>query len=149
MNTWLQPAMQTRDMIAIVDASPLLAAAYEKDPNHRRCRQLLESRELDLVVPALVVAEVAYFLDRLYGPSAEAAFLRGLEDLDVEAPLQEEWPAIADFVERYGNFPLGTVDASIIAVADRLGTDLVVTLDYRHFRAVRKSDGRPFRLLPE
>ena len=60
-----------------------------------------------------------------------------------------DWPLIADLVECYADFPLGTVDASIAVLADRLGTDLVVTLDRRHFAAIRSPGGRSFRLLPE
>jgi hypothetical protein len=30
-----------------------------------------------------------------------------------------------------------------------LGTDLLVTLDRRHFAAIQGRDGRPFRLLPD
>jgi hypothetical protein len=41
------------------------------------------------------------------------------------------------------------VDASIVILADRLDTDLIVTLDRRHFGAIRSPRGRTFRLLPE
>ena len=44
---------------------------------------------------------------------------------------------------------LGTVDASIAVLADRLETDLIVTLDRRHLGAIRSPRGRSFRLLPE
>ena len=99
-------------------------------------------------MPALVVTEVIYLLASRYGSSIEADFLRGLSSLDVEAPWPEDWPAIADMVDRYRDFPLGGTDASIAVLAERLGTDLIVTLDKRHFGAIRMSDGRPFTLLP-
>jgi predicted nucleic acid-binding protein len=67
----------------------------------------------------------------------------------VEAPVPEEWPAIASLVEKYGDFPLGATDASVVVLAERLGTDLLITLDRRHFSAIRMSNGRPFRLLPD
>jgi hypothetical protein len=76
-------------------------------------------------------------------------FVRSLRDLNVEAPHPDDWPIIADLVERYGDFPLGTVDASIVVLADRLETDLIITLDRRHFGAIRSPRGRSFRLLPE
>ena len=41
------------------------------------------------------------------------------------------------------------MDASIAVLADRLDTDLIVTLDRRHFGAIRSPQGRTFRLLPE
>ena len=102
-----------------------------------------------LVIPALVVAEATYFIGRRLGPAAEAAFLRGLAGLDVEAPAAGDWPRIAELVEQYGDFPLGGTDASIVALAERLGTDLLITLDVRHFGAVRPRHCEAFRLLPD
>ncbi len=136
-------------MIAIVDSGPLYAAVDADDDDHARCLEVLQRVDLDLVVPALVVAEVTYLVGRRLGPDTEAAFLRGLTTLEVEAPIVEDWPLIADLVERYGDFPLGGTDASVAVLADRLGTDLIVTLDRRHFGAVRSSAGRSFRLLPD
>ncbi|MDO8671007.1 MAG: VapC toxin family PIN domain ribonuclease, partial [Dehalococcoidia bacterium] len=50
--------------------------------------------------------------------------------------------------EQYANFPLGGTDASVIALAERLGTDVIITLDRRHFGAVRRINSMPWRLLP-
>jgi predicted nucleic acid-binding protein len=135
-------------MLAIVDTGPLYATVDADDADHARCRAVLERRDLDLVVPALVVAEAAYLVGRRLGPMVEAAFVRGLTDFEIEAPSPEEWPLIAGLVERYGDFPLGTTDASVIALAERLDTDVIVTLDVRHFAAVRSAAGASFQLLP-
>ncbi len=110
---------------------------------------MLGRSDLDLVVPALVVAEVTYLVGRRLGAGIEAAFLRGLATLEVEAPAVDDWPPIAGLVERYGDYPLGGTDASVAVLAERLGTDLIVTLDRRHFGALRSAQGRPFRLLPD
>ena len=136
-------------MLAIVDASALIAAADRSEPEHARCVEVLSRRDLYLVLPALAVAEAAYVVERRLGPSAEASFARGLAGFEIDAPLPVDWPLIADLVERYADFPLGTVDASIAVLADRLGTDLIVTLDRRHFGAIRSPGGRSFSLLPE
>ena len=135
--------------IAIVDAGPLLASLDRRDPDHARSADVLRRRDLELVIPALVIAEVAHFAALRLGPRGEAAFARGLSRFSVEAPDPDDWILIADLVERYGDFPLGTVDASIVVLADRLGTDVVVTLDRRHFGSIRSPRGRTFRLLPE
>ena len=99
--------------IAILDAGPLLASLDRRDPDHLRSAEVLRRRDLELVIPTLVIAEVAHFAASRLGPSGETAFLRGLSAFEVEAPTLEDWPLIADLVERYGDFPLGTVDASI------------------------------------
>lgn len=138
-------------MIAIVDSGPLYAAIDARDPDHSRCAAVLLRPDLDLVVPSLVVAEVCYFISERLDGSVEAAFLRGLADGDIEVdtPTRDDWPLIADLVERYSDFPLGGTDASVAVLAEKLGTDIIITLDHRHFRALRMSDGRPFTLLPE
>jgi predicted nucleic acid-binding protein len=136
-------------VVVVVDSGVLYAALNDRDPDHKRCLNLLESKAHDFVVPALVVTEVSFFLQERFTPAAEASFLRGLVDFEVEAPLIDEWEPIADLVKRYGNFPLGAVDASVVVLAERFETDLIATIDYRHFRSMRMRDGRPFHLLPE
>jgi predicted nucleic acid-binding protein len=136
-------------MLAIVDTGPLYAVVDADDQDHERCRAALERADLELVVPALVVAEAAYLIGRRLGPGIEAAFVRSLADFEVEAPRADDWPEIADLVDRYGDFPLGTTDASVAVLAGRLDTNLILTLDRRHFGALRSPDGGVFTLLPD
>jgi predicted nucleic acid-binding protein len=110
---------------------------------------VLERGDLQLVIPALVVAEATYFVGRRLGPQAEAAFLLGLATFDVEAPAPEDWSRMAELVDEYRDFPLGGTDASVVALAERLGTELVVTFDRRHFGAIRPRHCESLQLLPE
>lgn len=136
-------------MLAVVDSGPLYAVTDTDDDDHERSLAVLQRPELQLVIPALVVAEVTFMVGRRLGARAEAGFLRGLTQFEVEAPLAEDWPRIAELVERYGDFPLGGADASVVALAERLGTELVITLDRRHFAAVQPRHRPAFQLLPE
>jgi predicted nucleic acid-binding protein len=45
--------------------------------------------------------------------------------------------------------PLGGTDASVVALAERLASEVVVTLDERHFAAVKPRHCAAFQLLPE
>jgi predicted nucleic acid-binding protein len=56
---------------------------------------------------------------------------------------------IAELVEQYASLPLGIVDASVIAIAERLNLTEVATADHRHFSIVRPKYVSAFRLLPE
>lgn len=134
---------------AIVDSGPLIAVANQGDPAHRACLEALQNPRYHLVIPALCVAEATYFIQARRGSKAEALFLKGLSDLDIRAPLAEDWSRIGDLVEEYSDFPLGGTDASVIALAERLRTDVVITLDRRHFGAVRPRHCERFRLLPD
>jgi uncharacterized protein len=136
-------------VLAVVDSGPLYAVTDTDDQDHQRSLATLERGDIQLVVPALVAAEVTYIIGRRLGARAEARFLRGLEHLEVEAPATDDWPRIADLVERYEDFPLGGTDASVIALAERIGSEVVVTLDRRHFAPVQPRHCAAFHLLPE
>jgi predicted nucleic acid-binding protein len=136
-------------MLAVVDSGPLYAATDADDNDHERSVDVLQRRDLELVIPTLVVAEVTYLGGRRLGAAAEAQFLAGLRDLDVEAPEADDWTRIAQLVGEYGDLPLGGTDASVVALAERLDTDVVITLDRRHFGAVRPRHRPTLRLLPE
>jgi len=62
--------------------------------------------------------------------------------------IPRHWVRIIELVAQYRDFPLGTVDASVIACAERLGIAEVVTVDHRHFRAIRPAHVEAFALLP-
>ena len=110
---------------------------------------VLQEPGLRLVIPALVITETCYLIGTRLGAAVEARFVASLADLDVRGPEASDWKRIGALVEQYANFSLGTVDGSVVVLADRLRTNLIVTLDRRHFGAVRGRSGRPFRLLPE
>jgi hypothetical protein len=55
---------------------------------------------------------------------------------------------VAELVATYEDFPLGGADASVIAVAERLGVARIATLDRRHFTVVRPRHLSAFALLP-
>jgi len=136
-------------LIAIVDTGPLYATVDDDDDDHVRSLEVFKRPDLDFVIPAFVAAEVAYLVGERLGPLIQARFIGTLAAYEVEAPSTAEWETIAQLIERYADFPLGAVDASVAVLANRLKTDLIVTLDQRHFRALRTPSGGSYSLLPE
>lgn len=135
-------------IVAVADTSALYAVADASDEQHAATLAVLERGDLDLVIPALVAAEASLLIAARLGPRAESAFLRGLREYPVEAPSAEEWTRIGELAERYADFPLGGIDASVVALAERLDTAVVVTLDRRHFLALRPRHREALELLP-
>ena len=135
-------------MLVVVDTGPLYAVVDEDDADHARCRAALEEVEHRLIIPTLVIAEATYLIGTRLGPDIEARFLTSLTRMHVEAPTPDDWPRIAELVKQYADFPLGGADASIVALAERLDIETIVTLDDRHFRAVRLRHRKAFHLLP-
>jgi predicted nucleic acid-binding protein len=51
-------------------------------------------------------------------------------------------------IGRYASLGIGLADASLVVLASRYGIRDVLTLDERHFRVLRATGGRSFRILP-
>ncbi len=98
-----------------------------------------------------MVSEVGYLIEREAGPRAEAAFAQSLaeEQFEVIDLLPTDWSRVAELLRTYADLPLGIVDASVVAVTERLKIVEVATLDRRHFTIVRPSHISAFALLPE
>lgn len=93
----------------IADAGPLVAAMDRGDPWHERVASFLANNRDPIIVPALVVAEVGYFLERRLGPPVEASFLRQLGQgaILVEQVLSPDYLRAADLIEQMLTFHLG------------------------------------------
>lgn len=134
----------------VVDTSAILAYMNSADARHAEVSDWVEGEEDDLATTPLIVAEADHLVAARGGPDALAA-LRA--DLRAGAYLVEWWAGAIEkavpVAQRYADLGLGLADASLVALAERLETTSIATLDERHFRAVRPlAGGDAFRLLP-
>jgi uncharacterized protein len=92
----------------------------------------------------------ANLLTRELGPQAEPALYDAIINgtLIVEPLSDVDWIRIRELVDRYHDLPLGGTDASVIAIAERLGATRVATIDVAHFRVVRPAHCDAFELVP-
>ena len=134
----------------VLDTSVVLAFMDRRDANHEPVREWMQVQEQELATTPLVVAELDRLVSRQGGPGAARA-LRG--DLDSSAYLVEWWPTAMHetiaIAKRHESMELGLTDASLLALAARLRTTALATLDERHFRVLKPtSGGEAFTLLP-
>lgn len=133
-----------------MDAGPLYAYIDADDRHHSSSLELLQSHPGPLIVPMLVVTEVTYLVATRLGVEPEVRFLGDLSagNFSTEPVRPGDWLRIAELVARYRDLPLGTVDASVVVAAERLGIVEVATLDRRDFSVVRPRHVPTFALLP-
>ena len=134
----------------ILDTSGVLAAIDASQHRHHDARRALEAAPPPWLLSPFVLAELDYLLAARVGEAAERAVLgevgRGvyrLENFDAD-----DIAAAERLIGRHAGLGLGLADASIVVLANRHGVRDLLTLDERHFRALRGPGGRPFRLLP-
>jgi uncharacterized protein len=97
-----------------------------------------------------VITEVCYLIGTRLGARAEVRFLGDLAGgaFVIEPVDASDWLRIAELVSRYRDLPLGAVDASVVATAERLNLAQVATVDRRHFSIMRPRHVKAFELLP-
>jgi uncharacterized protein len=135
-------------MAVLVDTGILYALADADDRWHDRARVWVEETSELLIVPATVLPEVAYLLQARLSAAAELAFMRSVAtgELDVEDLRRSDLTRSCEVMQRYP--AIGFVDASVIAIAERLRIVTIATTDRRHFAAVRPRLTTPFVLVP-
>jgi hypothetical protein len=136
--------------VIILDTSGLLAAIDASQHRHREALSSLRDAQPPWILSPFVLAELDYVLASRVSVDGERALLaeveRGvyrLESFDVA-----DVGAAERLIGRYQKLGIGLADASLVVLAGRYGTRDLLTLDERHFRAMRGPGGRPFRLLP-
>lgn len=137
-------------MALILDTGPLYAALDRHDADHAACRQLLEETQEPLVIPAPVLVEIDYLIDRSLSPGVLVSLLADIEDgaFDVAELVAADYGRIRDLCDRYADANIGFVDAAVLAVVERLGEPKLATLDHRHFGVLRPRHVDALELIP-
>ena len=137
-------------MTLIADTGGLYAL-FDADDNHDLAvRGVIDHETGPIIVPAGILSEIDYLLREFLGVDAELAFLENvlsgafaIEDLTLG-----DFERIRDLIAQYRDLDLGLADASVVAAAERLETQRILTVDERDFRVVIPLSGEPFVLLP-
>lgn len=134
----------------LLDTSGLFAALNPDQAGHRRARTVLAAEPPPYVLSPFVLAELDYLTLTRGSVRSELALLDQVASQAYELARFDprDIAAAAEIIERYRDLGIGLADASVVVLAGRYGTDRVLTLDERHFRALRTPDGCPFVLLP-
>jgi predicted nucleic acid-binding protein len=136
--------------VIVLDTSGLLAAIDGSQRLHGACAEVLAASSGPFLLSPFVLAELDYLLGSRVSADAQDALLSEVERgaYRLESFLAPDVAAARRILDKYRALDLGIADASILVLAQRHGTRDVLTLDERHFRAVRTSNGKAFRVLP-
>ena len=134
----------------LLDTSGLLAAIDGSQRRHGVSARELRNAPPPWLLSPFVLAELDYLLATRVGIGAERAFLEevGRDIYQLETFGSADAAAAEEVIGQYSALGIGLADASIVVLAERHGCRDVLTLDERHFRAMRGPGRRPFRLLP-
>ncbi|WP_307801050.1 type II toxin-antitoxin system VapC family toxin [Microbispora triticiradicis] len=141
-------------MRTLLDTGPLVAAAHRGDKHHQACVRLLEELPGPLLLPVPVLIEACWLINKYGGPMTHAAFLDHLHTttstggFSLVSLTPGDLNRMAELVRGYPALRLDPADASVVALAERLGVRRIATLDRRDFSVVRPRHCLALTLLP-
>ena len=129
----------------ICDTGAILDYFVESAPDHQAFRKAID-RARARFIPGLVLAEVDYFLRNHRQAMRALSYDLSRGAFTYAPPTLGQISRAMEIDRHFGDLGLGLVDASIVALAERLGIRRLATRDVRHFAAVRLGDGSAFEL---
>jgi uncharacterized protein len=134
----------------VADTGGILALLDRNDRHHAAVRAFFEREGGRWILPWAILPEVDYLATRHLGPDVARAFAADVRDgqFRLDAGAARDLPRAVALLECYHDLRIGLVDAVVMAQAERHRADAIVTLDARHFRAVRLNLPKAPRLVP-
>jgi predicted nucleic acid-binding protein len=135
----------------LVDTGIIYALADRSDAWHIRARSFVESYKGTLLIPSTVIPEACYLLQTHLSAQAETAFVTSIvkRALRLEQVDEEDLNRAVEVMNIYSDQAIGLVDATMVAVAERLKITSIMTTDRRHFSVIKPKHCPAFTLLPE
>ena len=134
----------------LVDTGILYAMADLDDAWHETVKAFLKNMTDVLVIPITVLPEICYLLNTHLGQESERKLIASITqgELRVEGLTNDDFRRSLQLLETYSDVNIGFVDASMVAIAERLKIHRILTTDRKHFSIIRPRHCRSFDLLP-
>ena len=135
---------------SLIDTGFIFATLDEKDSYHDSCVNAYKNEYFPLL-PEIILPELAYLILRELNIKTLVDFLRSVANGDFELvrTTKSDLERAAEILEKYNDNNIDLVDACILAIAERLEIEKILTVDRRHFSVFKPNHCESFTLLPE
>ena len=130
----------------IADTGFWLALANRRDRHHTRSVQVLDELDESLVTTWPVMTETCHLLLTRLGAHAQTSFVLNIRAgaCSVFELQHSHLLRIAELMVQYQNLPMDLADASLVVLAENMGTGRILSTDRRDFGAHRWKSRLPF-----
>lgn len=134
----------------LTDTGPLVAIIDKREPDHKRCVDILKVLKDPMVTTWPVLVETMYLLGSAYGWHVQKALWRMIlsGDLQIEQMNNGQFKRMYKLMDKYHDVPMDLADASLVTVAELHNINQIFTLD-SDFHIYRLSGNRTFVTVPE
>ena len=135
--------------VVLADTGVVVALVNRSDSRHSEASAVYLQFP-KILLPQVVLVEVTYLVGRDVGIPTVVAFLQGLPaSRFVLIPATDsDIVRTAQILDQYADSKIDFVDAVVMAMAERLAIETILTIDQRDFRIFRPNHCESFTLLP-
>ena len=133
----------------LADTGFFLALGNARDKHHARARAALSKHRRPLITTWPVMTETCHLLASRLGMDATLAFVRSAiaGAFEIFALERSHLPRVELLMEKYRTLPMDLADASLVVLAEELGSGDIFSTDARDFGAYRWKNRKPFHNL--
>lgn len=134
---------------SLIDTGFIFAVLDKSDEHHSDCADAYKNIR-NALLPEAVLPELAFLLMRENKAKSLTDFLRYLAEgnLPVVSTELRDLNRAAEILEKYADAKIDFVDCVIVAVAERLNIERILTVDRRHFNLFRPVHCEFFEIVP-
>ncbi len=125
-------------MQIILDTSAVIGLMDKKYKKHEDLKKIFVEKDNLHILPSTTIGEICYMLNSRFGSKIELIFLQEIikTSFQLEILKDEDIIRIIEILKKYETLNIGYVDASIVAIAERLKINKILTLDRKHFELI-------------
>jgi len=125
-------------MQIILDTSAVIGLMDKKYKKHENLKTIFTKKDNLYILPSTAIGEICYMLNSRFGNKIELIFLEEIIKTSFQLELLKDMDIvrIIEILKKYDTLNIGYVDASIVAIAERLKTNKILTLDRKHFEII-------------
>jgi len=134
--------------ICLIDTGPLVAYLDRADPMHHSVAETLDGLSAQVATTGAVITEAMHLLaDAPDGPLLLAEFVQAADLRIFESTRLEQIRRAVALMRKYSDTPMDFADATLVLLAEEMGTLEMLTLDRRGFSTYRTAKGKRFSLV--
>ena len=133
----------------IADTGFFLALANSRDEHHPAAKRALADLTEPLITTWPVLTESCHLMVARLGPGAAETFVGSAAKgaFEIFALSGEHLPRVLELMQKYRDLPMDLAAASLVILAEHLGSGRILSTDRRDFHAYRWKNRRPFQNL--
>jgi uncharacterized protein len=133
----------------IIDTGAIIAIAEFDDAWHSACLEALRSVHIPLLTTEAVLTEVFHLVGRTYHDKEKSWRFVNSGALTVRPMTDSDLPVLHGLMTQYKDRPMDFADATLVHLATREATSLIMTVDFDDFETYRIGGKKHLTILPD